>query len=150
MNLTALQIQALSRLIQNVATMVELYWDTENGAKLSQSLESFWVAADRITLDQIPRTNSSQGRLVLDAYCPACAFLNDDQQPGSLFNIFLAMEHSSLHGHVVILNGTTERPIPRAPKTLERRVCLETDRMPFRHLHALACLRIPFQSKGRQ
>lgn len=38
MNLSVLQIQALSMLVRNVEMMIELYWDTENGARLSQSL----------------------------------------------------------------------------------------------------------------
>jgi hypothetical protein len=87
MNLTVLQIQALSILVRNVETMIEQYWDTENGDRLSQSL------------------------LIVDAHCPACGFLNNDQQADGLFNMSLALEHTSAHGHVVILNGTTDIPI---------------------------------------
>ncbi len=90
--------------------MIELYWDTENGAKLSQSLQELRTAFGGALLDQIDRTNSPKPRLVLDAHCPACGFLNDDQQADGLFNISLALEHASAHGHVVILNGTTDIP----------------------------------------
>ena len=110
MNLTVLQIQALSMLVRNVETMIELYWDTENGARLSQSLRIFRAACGGIALDQMDRANSSKARLVVDAHCPACGFLNDDQQADGLFNITLALEHSSAHGHVVILNGTADLP----------------------------------------
>ena len=110
MNLTVLQIQALSRLVRNVETMIELYWETENGARLSQSLRIFRAAWRGIALDQMDRANLSNARLVVDAHCPACGFLNDDDQPDGLFNISLALEHTSAHGHVVILNGTTDLP----------------------------------------
>ena len=110
MNLTVLQMQALSMLVRNVETMIELYWDTENGARLSQSLRIFRAASGGIALDQMDLANSSKARLVVDAHCPACGFLNDDQQADGLFNISLALEHASAHGHVVILNGTTDLP----------------------------------------
>ena len=108
MNLTVLQIQALSMLVRNVETMIELYWDTENGARLSQSLQKLRTAFGVASLDQMDRANSSKARLVVDAHCPACGFLNGDQQGDGLFNISLALEHTSVHGHVVILNGTTD------------------------------------------
>ena len=110
MSLTVLQIQALSRLVRNVETMIELYWDTENGARLSQSLRIFRAACGGIALDQMDLANSSKARLVVDAHCPACGFLNDDQQADGLGNISLALEHASAHGHVVILNGTADLP----------------------------------------
>jgi hypothetical protein len=110
MNLTVLQIQALTRLLERVETMIELHWDTENGAKLSQSLQAFRVASAGMSLEQTDRANSSRPRLVVDAHCPACGFLNDDQQPDGLFNISLALEHASAHEHVVILNGTIDIP----------------------------------------
>ena len=111
MNLTVLQIQALSRLVRNVETMIELYWDTENGARLSQSLRIFRSASGGIAHDQMDLANSSKARLVVDVHCPACGFLNDDHQADGLFNnISLALEHASAHGHVVILNGTTDLP----------------------------------------
>ena len=108
MNLTVLEVQALSMLIRNVEAMIELYWDTENGARLSQSLRIFRAACGGIALDQMDRANSSKARLVVDAHCPACGFLNDDDQADGLFNISVALEHTSAHGHVVILNGTTD------------------------------------------
>ena len=110
MTLTVLQIQALSMLVRNVETMIELYWDTENGARLSQSLRIFRAASGGISLDQMDRANPSKARLVVDAHCPACGFLNDDDQADGLFNISLALEHTSAHGHVVILNGTADLP----------------------------------------
>ena len=110
MNLTVLQIQALSRLLENAETMIELYWDTENGAKLSQSLQTFRAACAGMSLEQTDGANSSKPRLVVDAHCPACGFLNDDQQADGFLNISLALEHTSAHGHVVILNGTTDIP----------------------------------------
>lgn len=110
MNLTVLQIQALSRLLENVERMIELYWDTENGVKLSQSLQAFRVACAGISLERSHRAKSSRPRLVVDTHCPACGFLNDDQQPDGLFNISLALEHPSAHEHVVILNGTIDIP----------------------------------------
>ena len=108
MNLSVLQIQALSMLVRNVETMIELYWDTENGARLSQSLRLFRAASGGILLDQIDGARSSKARLVLDAHCPACGFLNAGEQANGLFNISLALEHTSAHGHVVILNGTAD------------------------------------------
>ena len=110
MNLTVLEIQALSMLVKDVETMIELYWDTENGARLSQSLRIFRAACGGIALDQMDRANSSKARLVVHAHCPACGFLNDDDQPDGLFNISVAHEHTSAHGHVVILNGTADLP----------------------------------------
>jgi hypothetical protein len=110
MNLTVLQIQVLCRLIENVETMVALYWDTENGARLSQSLQIFRAAFPGTLIDQMDRANSPKSRLVVDALCPACGFLNDDQEADALFAISLALEHTSAHGHVVILNGTTDLP----------------------------------------
>ena len=110
MNLTVLQMQALARLLQKVEMMVELYWDTENGDKLSQSLQAFRAASAGMSLEQTDPANSSRPRLVIDAHCPACGFLNHDQQPDGLFNISLALGHASAHGHVVILNGTTDIP----------------------------------------
>ena len=110
MNLTVLQIQALPRLVRNVETMIELYWDTENGAKLSQSLQAFRAAFRGTSLEQIDRANSSKARLVVEAHCPACGFLNDDPQADGLSNISLAIDHVSLHRHVVILNGTADLP----------------------------------------
>jgi hypothetical protein len=108
MNLSVLEMQALSMLVRNVETMIELYWDTENGAKLSQSLRIFRVAFPITSIDQMDRANSPKARLVVDAHCPACGFLNADQQADGLFNISVALEHTSAHGHVVILNGTTD------------------------------------------
>ncbi|HSC56760.1 MAG TPA: hypothetical protein VLC51_06125 [Nitrospira sp.] len=110
MNLTVLEVQALSMLIRNVEEVIELYWDTENGAKLSQSLRIFRAACGGIALDQMDRANSSKARLVVDAHCPACGFLNDDEQTDGLGNISLALEHASTHGHIVILNGTADLP----------------------------------------
>jgi len=52
--------------------------------------------------------HSPKARLVVDVHCPACGSLNTDQQANGLFNISLALEHTSAHGHVVILNGTTD------------------------------------------
>ena len=108
MNLTVLQVQALSRLIANVDTMIELHRDTENGDRLSQALRIFRVAFGSTTIGQMDQARSPKARLVVDAHCPACGFLNDDQQADGLFNISLALEHASVHGHVVILNGTTD------------------------------------------
>ena len=109
MNLTVLEMQALSMLVRNVETMIELYWDTENGASLNQSLRLFRAASGGISLDQMDGANSSKSpRLVLDAHCPVCGFLNNDQQADGLFNISLALEHAWAHGHVVILNGTAD------------------------------------------
>src|SRR6185437_8074205 len=110
MNLTVLEMQALSMLVRNVETMIELYWDTENGASLNQSLRIFRAASGGISLDQMDGAHSSKTRLVVDAHCPACGFLNNDQQADGLFNISLALEHASVHGHVVILNGTADLP----------------------------------------
>ena len=110
MSLTVLQIKALSMLVRNVEAMIELYWDTENGARLSQSLRIFRSASGGIAHDQMDRANSSKARLIVDVHCPACGFLNDDDQADGLFNISLALEHTSAHGHVVILNGTTDLP----------------------------------------
>jgi hypothetical protein len=111
MNLTVLQIQALSILVRNVETMIEQYWDTENGDRLSQSLRIFRAAFPITSIDQMDRASSSKARLIVDAHCPACGFLNNDQQADGLFNMSLALEHTSAHGHVVILNGTTDIPI---------------------------------------
>lgn len=117
MNLTLLQIQALSRLIENVETMIELYWDTENGTKLSQSLQAFRAASGVISADGSDLEESSKARLVVDANCSACGFLNEDQADG-LFNISLALQHAAVHGHVVILNGTTDMPLLESPPEL--------------------------------
>src|SRR5512146_2970234 len=95
MNLTVLEIQALSMLVKDVETMIELYWDTENGARLSQSLQTFRAAFGGTWMDQMSLPNSSKSRLVVDAHCPACGFLNDDQEADGLFNIVLALEHAS-------------------------------------------------------
>lgn len=108
MNLAVLQIQALSRLLENVETMIDLYWDTENGAKLNQSLKAFRAASADISLGKTDCAQSMKPRLIVDAHCPSCGFLNDRQQADGLFNISLAVEHTSVHGHVVILNGTTD------------------------------------------
>ena len=108
MNLTVLQMQALSMLVRNVEAMIELYWDTENGARLRRSLREFRTAFGSTWMDQMRLPNSPKARLVVDAHCPACGFLNGDQQAAGLFNISLALEHASAHGHVVILNGTTD------------------------------------------
>jgi len=108
MNLSVLQIQALSMLVRNVKTMIELYWDTDNGARLSQSLRIFWVAFGSTSIAQMDEAHSPKARLVVDVHCPACGSLNTDQQANGLFNISLALEHTSAHGHVVILNGTTD------------------------------------------
>ncbi|MGH9566701.1 MAG: hypothetical protein ACRD4I_11985, partial [Candidatus Angelobacter sp.] len=43
-------------------------------------------------------------------HCPSCGYLNNGPGNG-LANILLALEHSGLHGHVVILNGTTDLPL---------------------------------------
>ena len=111
MNLTVLQIKALSMLVKDVEAMIELFWDTENGARLSQSLRIFRAASGGIAHDQMDLANSSKARLVVDVHCPACGFLNDDHQADGLFNnISLALEHASAHGHVVILNGTADLP----------------------------------------
>ena len=110
MNLTVLEIQALSMLVKDVETMIELYWDTENGARLSQSLQTFRAAFGGTWMDQMSLPNSSKTRLVVDAHCPACGLLNDDQEADGLFSIVLALEHASAHGHVVILNGTADLP----------------------------------------
>lgn len=112
MNLTVLQIQALSMLVRNVETMIELYWDTENGDRLSQSLQAFRAACGDIALDQTDRTSFPKTRLVVDAHCPVCGFLNHGQQADGLFNISLALDHSSARRHVVILNGTVDVPTP--------------------------------------
>ena len=106
MNLNVLQIQALSTLIENVETMIELYWDTENGGKLSQSLQAFQTMFGGIS--QINHAKSSKARLVVDAHCPCRGFLNDDPQADRLLNISAAVEHARFHGHVVILNGTAD------------------------------------------
>jgi hypothetical protein len=110
MNLNVLQVQALSRLIENAETMIDLYWDTDNGAELSESLQGFRAAFRGTSLGQIDRANSSKARLVVEAHCPACGFLNDHPQADGLSNISLALEHASGHGHVVILNGTADLP----------------------------------------
>jgi hypothetical protein len=110
MNLNVLQIQSLSSLVESVETLIALYWDTDNGAKLSQSLQAFRAAFRGTSLRQIDSANSSKARLVVEAHCPACGFLNDDPQADGLSNISLALEHASAHGHVVILNGTADLP----------------------------------------
>lgn len=107
MNLTMLQIQVLSRLLENVESMVALYWDTENGGRLSQSLQMFRAAFPTL-IDQMDRANSPKSRLVVDALCPTCGFLSDNQEADGLFAISLALEHACARGHVVILNGTTD------------------------------------------
>lgn len=108
MNLNALQIQSLSSLVESVEKMIALYWDTENGAKLNQSLHAFRAAFRGTSLEQIDGANRARPRLFVDAHCPACGFLDDDQQADGLFNISLALEHASALGHVVILNGTAD------------------------------------------
>lgn len=110
MNLTILQIQALSMLVRNVETMIELYWDTENGARLSESLRMYRVAFGSTSIAPMDEAHSRKARLVVDAHCPACGFLNSDEEANGLFNIFLSLEHSSVHGHIVILNGTVDCP----------------------------------------
>jgi hypothetical protein len=110
MNLNVLQIQSLSSLVEAVEKMIALYWDIDNGATLSQSLQAFRTAFTGTSLEQIDRANSSKARLVVEAHCPACGFLSDDQQADGLFNISLALEHAAAHGHVVILNGTADLP----------------------------------------
>lgn len=108
MNLNVLQIQSLSSLVESVETMIALYWDTDNGAKLSESLQAFRAAFRGTPLEQIDRANCARPRLVVEAHCPACGFLNDDPQADGLSNISRAIDHASVHRHVVILNGTAD------------------------------------------
>ena len=123
MNLTVLEMQALSMLIRNVEAMIELYWDTENGARLSQSLRIFRAASGGIAHDQMDLANSSKARLVVDVHCPACGFLNRDEQADGLCTISLALEHASAHGHVVILNGTADLPTDEDLRPVMRAYC---------------------------
>jgi hypothetical protein len=90
--------------------MIELYWDTENGARLSQSLRIFRVAFGGTSNAQMDEAHSPKARLVVDVRCPGCGFLNSDEEADGLFNILLALEHSSVRGHIVILNGTADCP----------------------------------------
>lgn len=107
MNLTVEQIKALSQLIESVEAMIELYWDTENGARLSKVLQEGRTAFHGGSFEQLDGANSGKARLVVEAHCPTCSHLKDDPGNG-LANILLALEHSCSRGHVVILNGTTD------------------------------------------
>jgi hypothetical protein len=111
MNLSSQQTQALANIFKHAEAMVELYWDTDNGEKLSRSLESARSAFPGLK-DQHLRENAfsqQQPRLVVEAECPTCGPLADDHTDGSSVVRF-ALSHSAETGHIVILNGTTDIP----------------------------------------
>jgi hypothetical protein len=90
--------------------MVELYWDTDNGQLLSESLESTRTAFAGLKAIHRPGPISgAKSRLIIEAQCSTCGPLNDELSEG-LSTLRLAMRHSSVLGHVVILNGTTDLP----------------------------------------
>lgn len=109
MNLTVEQMRSLANLIENAETMVELYWDTDNGHKLSRSLQSVRVAFGDLRHGESDAVDARPARLIIEAQCAICGPL-DDQCNDGLSTVRLAMGHSSALGHVVILNGTADLP----------------------------------------
>jgi hypothetical protein len=110
MKLTVRQRRSLAELFEDAERTVELYWDTENGQELSRSLEAARMAFTG--LERIPRPcerKDSPPRLIIEAQCAVCGPLFDQQVEG-LLPVRRALRHSSIVGHVVILNGTTDLP----------------------------------------
>jgi hypothetical protein len=111
MNLSSQQTQALANIFRHVEAMVELYWDTDYGEKLSRSLESARSAFPDLT-EQHPREDGfsqRRSRLVVEAECSTCGPLTDDHSDG-LSVVQFALSHTAKTGHIVILNGTTDIP----------------------------------------
>jgi hypothetical protein len=111
MNLSSQQTQALANIFRNAEAMVELYWDTDNGEKLSRSLESARSAFPDLTEQHLREDIFSQRRprLVVEAECPTCGPLAGDHTDG-LSVVQFALSHTAKTGHVVILSGTTDIP----------------------------------------
>src|SRR5258708_23158154 len=111
MNLSSQQTQAWANIFRRAEAMVELYWDTDSGEKLSRSLVSARSAFPDLK-DQHLRENAfsqRRPRLVVEAECQTCGPLADDHTNGSSVVQF-ALSHTAETGHVVILNGTTDIP----------------------------------------
>ncbi len=107
MNLTTQQMCSLASLIESAGAMVELYWDTDNGQKLSRSLEAVRLAFDDLEENTAEAVDNRCPRLIIEAQCSVCGPLEDAD---GFSTVRLAMGHSSALGHVVILNGTTDLP----------------------------------------
>ncbi len=105
MNLSKQQMRSLASLIESAETMVELYWDTDNGQKLGRCLEAVRLAFDDLESVESDAKNDCYPRLIIEALCSTCGALED---AGGLSAVRLALDHSSAFGHVVILNGTTD------------------------------------------
>lgn len=133
MNLSVRQRRSLAKLFGDVERIVELYWDTNNGQELSQSLESVRLAFGG--LECVPRPSprsASFPRLIIEAQCAICGPLHD--QVEGLSPVRHALRHSSMVGHVVILNGTTDLPEdPAGAKT-----CDNSENVNSEHLDAPA------------
>src|SRR5216683_3044644 len=111
MNLSSQQTQALAKIFRHAEAMVELYWDTDNGEKLSRSLESARSAFPDLK-EQHPREDGfsqRRPRLVVETECSTCGPLADDHWDG-LSVVQFALSHTAETGHVVILNGATDIP----------------------------------------
>lgn len=76
MTLQKQQMQSLSKLIEDAETMVELYWDTENGQKLSRSLKAARAAFDDQAYDECDPIQEVQARLIIEAECSTCGPLD--------------------------------------------------------------------------
>ena len=111
MNLSLQQTQALANIFRSAEAMVELYGDTDNGEKLSRSLESARRAFPDLTEQHLREDAFSQRRprLVVEAECPTCGPLADDHSDG-LSVVQFALSHTAETGHIVVLNGTTDIP----------------------------------------
>ncbi len=109
MNLSTQQTRSLASFIESAESMVELYWDTDNGQKLSRSLQAVRLAFDDLEDGGPDASNDRDSRLVIEAQCSICGPLEEPHADG-LLTVRLAIRHSSALGHVVILNGTTDLP----------------------------------------
>jgi hypothetical protein len=111
MNLSLQQTQALANIFRNAEAMVELYGDTDNGEKLSRSLERVRSAFPVLTEQQLREDAFSQRRprLVIEAECQTCGPLAGDHTDG-LSVVQFALSHTAETRHIVILSGTTDIP----------------------------------------
>src|SRR5262249_15462680 len=75
MNVNLEQLQALTALFADAEAVVELYWDTGNGQRLSGSLERARMAFPRVS-DQLHELTCST-RLVIEADCTTCGPMDD-------------------------------------------------------------------------
>jgi hypothetical protein len=100
MKLSVQEQRSLGNLLECAERMVELYWDTDNGQMLSESLESARTAfAGLEPIHRVGPISGAMPRLIIEAYCSKCGPLHD-QLPEGLATSRLAMRHSSALGHV--------------------------------------------------